>query len=227
MRKKFILPVLCLLLVAAPLQAYTTPPPLPLLSLIREALVRAIKAIDLRIQRLQNKTIWLQNAQKEMENTLSKLKLKEIGDWTQKQKDLYQHYYDELAQVKSVITYYQRIRDITQKQGRLVSEYQRAWGLLQQDGNFTDRELDYMQKVYQGILAESLENLEQIFTVLESFTTDMTDAERLELINSAADTIDVTYDDLKRFNTQNMMLSLQRAKTAQDVQAVKIFYGLP
>ncbi len=37
----------------------------------------------------QGMTIWLQNAQKTLENQMSKLKLKEIGDWANKQKELY------------------------------------------------------------------------------------------------------------------------------------------
>ena len=43
---------------------------LALLTIIKEALKKIIKAIDLRIQRLQNKTIWLQNAQKQLENAI-------------------------------------------------------------------------------------------------------------------------------------------------------------
>ncbi|ULT38459.1 hypothetical protein KRR40_25440 [Niabella defluvii] len=80
---------------------------------VKAAVKKVIKAIDLQIQRLQNKTIWLQNAQKTLENTLSKLKLDEISDWTEKQKEQYRKYYEELAKVKAIISYYQRIRDIT------------------------------------------------------------------------------------------------------------------
>jgi len=47
------------------------------LEIIKAAVVKVIKAIDLRIQRLQTKTIWLQNAQKVLENKLSKFKLDE------------------------------------------------------------------------------------------------------------------------------------------------------
>ena len=49
----------------------------------------------------------------------------------------------------------------------------------------------------------------------------------IEIINGAADRIDMNYDDLKLFNRQNMLLSLQRAKTKLDVDAVKKFYGIP
>jgi hypothetical protein len=194
--------------------------------IIKAAVKKVIKAVDLKIQRLQNKTIWLQNAQKKLENALSKLKLDEISDWTEKQKEQYRKYYEELAQVKAIISYYQRIRDITQKQVRLVNEYNRSWQLIRQDKHFTADEINYMAKVYSGILDESLKNIDQISLIIKSFTTKMSDAGRLELINNAADQVDANYSDLAEFNRQNTLLSLQRAKTGAEVQAVKKLYGL-
>src|SRR3990167_6313458 len=148
--------VLCLFLISAPVRPAESTAALPILEIVRAAMIAAIKAIDLRIQRLQNKTIWLQNAQKKIENILSKVKLDEISNWTQKQRDLYKEYYQELMKVKSIISYYQRIKEITQKQTRLVEEYDRTWRLFQQDRHFTIDELDYMQRVYSGILGESV-----------------------------------------------------------------------
>ena len=219
--------MLCFLLVQpAGATVYEAPAP-PILGLITTAVKKAIKAIDLKIQRLQNKTIWLQNAQKEIENTLSKLKLREISGWSRRQKELYQQYYQELTEVKSIITYYQRIRDITEQQSRLIEEYHRFRELFQSHGYFSDEELEYMEKVYQGILAESLDNIEQLFTILESFTTQMSDAQRLELINAAADRRAANYSDLMLFNRQNALLSLQRSKTKAEVQQMQRLYNIP
>lgn len=197
------------------------------LAVIQQGIKRVIRAVDLKIQRLQNKTIWLQNAQKTLENVLSKLKLKEIAEWTEKQKEQYRKYYEELSKVKAMISYYQRIREVAQKQVAMVAEYNRAWALIRSDGNFTAQELAYMEKVYSGILQASIQNIDQITLIIESFALQMSDAKRLQLINDAADKIDTTYDDLRRFNQQNMVLSLQRAKTAHEVAAVKRLYGLP
>ena len=227
MKKKLIVCLVCLLLAgtsARPAEKVTV---LPILEIVKAVTKKVIKAIDLRIQRLQNKTIWLQNAQKQVENVLSKLKLDEISDWTQKQKDLYKGYYEELAKVKSIITYYQRIREITKKQTQLVQEYERAWNLFKQDTHFKDSEIQYMERVYTGILEESVKNIDQIFLILDSFATQMSDLKRLEIINKAADQIDGNYDDLTMFNQQNILLSLQRAKTEADVKQVKQFYGIP
>ncbi|MFQ6601858.1 conjugal transfer protein TraI [Flavobacterium sp. C3NV] len=226
-KSRMIICLLCLLLISTPARPANTMVALPILEIVKAVTKKVIKAIDLRIQRLQNKTIWLQNAQKQIENVLSKLKLDEISEWTKKQRDLYKDYYEELMKVKSIITYYKRIKEITSKQARLISEYERAWNLFKQDDHFNSSELDYMEKVYSGILEQSIKNIDQIFLVLDSFATQMSDLKRLEIINNAADQIDANYDDLILFNKQNVLLSLQRAKTANDVNKVKQFYGIP
>ena len=227
MKARIISCLIFMVLVLTPARPAEKAAVLPILEIVKAVTKKVIKAIDLRIQRLQNKTIWLQNAQKKIENVLSKLKLDEISDWTKKQKELYKGYYEELAKVKSIITYYQRIKEITQKQTRLVQEYERAWNLFQQDSHFKESEIQYMERVYTGILEESVKNIDQIFLILDSFTTQMNDLKRLEIINKAADEIDANYDDLTLFNQQNIMLSLQRAKTEADVNQVKQFYGIP
>ena len=198
---------------------------LAVVEVIKAGVKKVIKAVDLKIQRLQNETIWLQNAQKVLENAMSKLKLEEISGWVEKQRNLYKDYYEELYKVKLVISYYQRIKDIGEKQILLVEEYKKAWNLFRQDKHFSPAELNFMAKVYSGILNESAENLDQLLLVVNSFKTQMSDAKRLEIINAAADQADIIYYDLKEFNQQNMILSLQRAKAQNDVEAVKKLYG--
>jgi hypothetical protein len=199
---------------------------IPIIDIITEGVKKVIMAVDLQIQRMQNQTIWLQNAQKEMENILSETKLTEISDWVQKQKDLYGDYFNELWQVKDAIEYYHRIEEIIDKQVKLVSEYQSAYALFKQDEHFSPDEIDYMGKVYTGIINESLKNLDQLSLVVNSMTTEMADEKRMQIINSAGDAMDENYDNLKSFNSQNMMLSLQRSKDLNEVTVVKQLYGL-
>lgn len=199
---------------------------IPIVDIIKAAVKKAIKAIDLQVQRQQNKIIWLQNAQKTMENAMSKAKLDDITGWVEKQKKLYQDYYDELKKVKAVIAYYRRIRDITEKQQRMLSEYKNAWNLFRQDRHFTAAELSYMGRVYSGILDESVKNMDGLAMIVNSFQTQMSDAKRLEIINGVAARLDGAYNDLKAFNRQGMLLSLQRAKAQNDVDAMKRVYGL-
>jgi len=193
---------------------------------IKAGIKKVIKAIDLKVQRLQNQTIWLQNAQKVVENQLSKFKLTEISDWTERQKKLYSGYYEELQKVKAVINTYQRIKDLTATQANIVKEYQWAVALFRRDGHFSTDELAHIEAVYKGILEESLKNLDQIFIVINSFKTQMSDAKRLELIDAAAGKMEQNYADLKQFNQQQITLSIQRARSELEVKTLKHVYEI-
>ena len=224
MKRKFYAAAIALCL--ATMAPAETNAQIPIVQIIKAAIKKVIKAIDLQVQRLQNKTIFLQNAQKAIENEMSKLKLNEIANWTEKQKKLYADYFDELSKVKGAISTYHRVKDIIEKQGALVDEYKTAWGLFKQDKNFTVDELDYMGKVYTGILDESIQNLDQVFLVVNAFATQMTDAKRIEIINSASDQVDANLHDLRQFNDQNKLLSFQRAAAYGDVDVARKLYGL-
>jgi len=199
---------------------------IPIIDIIKAAVKKVIIAADLKIQRLQNKTIWLQNAQKTLENKMSKLKLTEISDWSKKQKELYAKYFDELWKVKNAITSYQAVRDIIKKQIQLVQEYSKAFNLAKQDKNFTPEEINYMQQVYTGILDESLKNIDQVQMVINAFATQMSDARRLDIIHAAGNNIEQNITDLRQFNQQNIKISLQRSKERNDIDVVKKLYGL-
>jgi hypothetical protein len=196
------------------------------LEIIKAVVVKVIKAIDLKIQRLQTKTIWLQNVQKVLENKLSKFKLDEIAQWTEKQRQLYKKYYDELWQVRNTLATYHRIALILQRQKQLVQQYKFTWQMVNQDKHFSKSEIDYMYLVYTGIINQSVYNLDELALVINSNKTQMTDAKRLEVINKVGDNVDRNCSDLQQFNNQNVRLSINRAKDENEVAVVKALYGL-
>jgi len=193
---------------------------------IKEAIKKVVKAVDLMIQRIQNKTIWLQNAQRVLENKLSELKLTEIAEWAEKHRKLFKEYYDELWKVKNALATYQRIRQIIEKQERIVREFNRAWTLVTSDDHFTEREIDYIYRVYRGILDESIRNLDQLILVVNPFKTQMTDARRLAVITQAGERIEQNLVDLLEFNMNTYQLSISRARSKYEIDKVKRLYGL-
>jgi hypothetical protein len=108
----------------------------------------------------------------------------------------------------------------------MVKEYKAAWAVFRQDKNFTADELNFMSGVYDGMLKESIENLDQLLLVINSFTTQMSDAKRLEIINTTADKIEETFLDLKSFNNQNKAMSLQRSYERGEIEYSRRLYGL-
>ena len=196
------------------------------LEVIKAGVKKVIKAMDLKVQRLQNETIWLQNAQKVLENQLSKLKLGEIAEWTGRQKELYGQYYEELWKVKSAIVQYKRLGELARLQARIVEEYRWAWNLFSRSGHFSPQELLVMEKVYAGILEQSVKNVDGILSVVGSFKTQMSDGERLVLIVQAGEAMEQNWQDLKRFNRESGLLSIQRARSLEEAAKLKEMYGI-
>ncbi len=193
---------------------------------LNQTVGKIIRAIDLEVQKAQNQTIWLQNSQKVVETQLNQLKLSQIAGVSQQQTDLFTKYYNELYTVKTIITDYEQVRNITLTQQALVREYESAWSLVQQDKHFSASELSYISSVYTGILKASVANLDQLMNLVNSFKAQMSDGKRMELINKTSRGVTGNYNDLKQFNNENIMLSLQRAKDENDIQATKNLYGI-
>ena len=198
----------------------------PGVSIVTSIISKVIRAIDLQIQKQQNQVIWLQNAQKTLENTMSKLKLDDISQWAEKQRKLYDDYFQELKKVKTVLTTYTEVKDMIQRQKQLISEYNTTWNVIKQDKHFTPQELQYMYSVYSGILSESLKNIEQLDLAVTNLTTQMTDGKRLELIHRADKNLDKNVSDMRSFNDRNIRLSLARADDAQQAAELEQLYGL-
>jgi hypothetical protein len=83
-----------------------------------------------------------------------------------------------------------------------------------------------METIYSGILQESLRNLEQAELAVKSFSTQMDDADRIRLVHQSAGGMQTNLDHLRQFNSQNIALSLRRAKDDQDRKKIKTWYSL-
>lgn len=222
MKKKFLgigLGILVLLLPQQQAEAQ-------IIDLINQAIIKVINAIDIKVQRLQNQTILLQNAEKELENKMALGNLNDISGWLDKEKKLYANYYQELQQVKQVIADYDEVKRITRQQAQLIKEYKAAYSLFKQDKHFTADELSDMGQIYDGVLQESIRNLDEVLLAVNSFSTQMSDAQRLLLVHKASAGLQRNLDDLRQFNSNNTKLSLQRARNEQDAQAIRQLYGL-
>jgi hypothetical protein len=196
------------------------------ISIATELVTKVVRAIDLVVQRLQTQTILLQEAQKEVENAMSELQLDDIAEWVQDQKDLYGEYFAELAQVKTVIAGYHKAQEIVEREQQILSAYQRGMAVFGKDPHFSAAELNQITAVYGGILAESERNLSALTTVISAFTTQMSDQQRMAIIDKAGAGMDRTWRDIQAFTNENALLSLQRASEAADDETLKKLYGL-
>ena len=196
------------------------------LEIVDEIIKAAIEAVDLGIQKIQNETLILQDGQKALENAMAELQLTEITGWVRQQRDLYSGYYNELWQVKDVISTYKKVRALIDKQLQLVNDYKRDYALVESDPHFSAAEVSHMQAVLDVIFKQSVSNVDQVGIVLKSFATRMEDGDRLRIVDETSRRVNENSSLLNRFMQENVLLSLQRAKSEGDVQSIKALYGV-
>ena len=197
----------------------------PIAEIINMAVKRVIVATDLAIQRLQTQTIGLQNAQKSLENVMQLERLTDIADWVRQQKELFAGYYKELWEVKNALTSYHRVKELVEQQAQLAKAYQKALSLFRQDSHFSMEELDHMGKVYGTLLDQSIRNVGELTRVVTGFVTQMQDGDRLAIIDRVGEELDRQRRDLLGFTQDNILLSLQRSKSQQEIRFIQILYN--
>ncbi|MDB5004432.1 MAG: hypothetical protein JWQ34_2657 [Mucilaginibacter sp.] len=135
--------------------------------------------------------------------------------------DLHNVYLTGLMAVSPSVRNYGRVAEIISQQASLVSEYKRANNNFRQSGSFSADELSYMSNVYSRLINQSLDNLDELNTILTANKLRMSDADRIKAIDRLYVTSSDQLGFLRSFNRQSMVLSLQRAKDSNDLNTLK------
>lgn len=139
---------------------------------------------------------------------------------------LHEVFLDGLMLVNPEIRKYKRVGDIISYQKNILSEYKSAFNRFKSSENFNPQEIEYLGKVYQQLFRQSLDNLDELATVITSSKLRMNDDERLQAIDRIfADTQDKLMF-LRSFNKEASILSLQRQKEKADLKSARQYYNL-
>lgn len=140
--------------------------------------------------------------------------------------NLHEIFLDNLLKVSPVVQNYKKVADIINYQLQLTKEYSTAYKRFKLDGNFTTDEIGYIANVYDKLINESLENLEDLTGIVTDGLLRMNDDERLERIDRLhTDMLDkLTF--LRHFNNNTSVLSLQRSKAKNDISTLQNLYGV-
>lgn len=169
-------------------------------------IAKIIKAIDLQVQKLQNQTIWLQQAQQVTEHELSKLKLSEIADWQRKQQQLYAGYFLELQTVRSAVKTLPQVKQILSLQSDLVVTYNR----IAKDG--------VSRSAADALLGLSRNVLSSLHDVTSANGLVMKDADRVKMISSLRDAMQDCLDNMKELDKQTSRLPGSKQQLQTDMK---------
>lgn len=149
-----------------------------------------------------------------------------IKDLSQGNFNLHKTFLDGLMMVSPTVKKYERIADIINNQMMIVKEYKNAFTRFKQDGNFNPDEIDYLGKVYGNLFKQSLNDLDELTTIITDSKLRMSDDERLESIDRIFRNMQDKLLFLRHFNSNTTILAVQRAREKSDAVTMKKTYGV-
>ena len=149
-----------------------------------------------------------------------------IRDLSQGNFSLHKTFLDALMEVSPTVKKYKRVADIINYQVILVKEYKLAFARFKLDNNFNPGELAYLGRVYGNLFKQSLNNLDDLVTIITANQLRMSDDERLGAIDKIFADMQDKLLFLRHFNNNTTVLAVQRAKEKNDANTMRLIYGI-
>ena len=167
------------------------------IQLLKTAADQVLKALNIALQRLQNKEIDETNEAKIFEASIHSRFIKNIVTKGNEMRDLYKTYYDELKAVKEVIVTIGELRDLVKQEADFIRVYQGILDVIA-SGVFQEAERDYILGLAGQILDGARANVADVKELITGFSTTMQDADRVTIIKGVNARISA---DLVRFRS--------------------------
>jgi DNA repair ATPase RecN len=149
-----------------------------------------------------------------------------IKDLSKGNFSLHKTFLDALMEVSPTVKNYKRVADIINYQVILVKEYKSSFNRFKRDTNFNQQELAYLGRVYENLFKQSLNNLDDLVTIITANKLRMSDDERLKAIDKIFDDMQDKLLFLRHFNNNTTVLAVQRAKERNDANTMRLVYGI-
>jgi hypothetical protein len=158
--------------------------------------------------------------------SVAKKGLNTIGDFKRGEFNLHTDYFTSLKLVNPKIKNYARVAEIITLQAQIMENYSRALGQIQQGDLFYGDEIAYIKRVFDRLIENCNDNLDELITIVTDGQLEMKDDERMNRI-------DVLYQNMlenhtfgERFSNQTRLMSLARVKDTKDVKTSRAIHGL-
>ncbi len=185
---------------------------------------QALKQLELDIEKLAQLKSMLNNMYSGytiLSNGYDNIKNQSLASFT-----LHKNFIDALSQVSPAVKNAPSISAIVSIQAQIVSEYKTTYNTVKSSSSFTAKELDELTNVYNSILSQSSQNLAALQEVITAGKLQMTEADRLLIIESLRSDMEKQLLSLRNFTGQANQMSLLRARLKKDNNSLRNSYGI-
>jgi hypothetical protein len=180
----------------------------------REALLKQIAALK----------IYIDYAQKGY--SVAKKRLNTIGDFKRGEFNLHTDYFNSLKTVNPKIKKYARVAEIIFLQAKIIKSYGSIYRQVQEDDLFHGDEVDYIKRVFDRLIENCNDNLEELITIVTDGQLEMKDDERMKRIDAIYENMLENHTFCESFSNQTRLMSLSRTTDTKEVKTSRALRGI-
>ena len=158
--------------------------------------------------------------------SIAKKGLNTIGDFKRGEFNLHTDYFNSLKTVNPKIKKYARVAEIISLQVNIMKSCGAIYGQVQQDDLFHGDEVDYIKRVFDRLMENCVDNLEELITIVTDGQLEMKDDERMKRIDVLYQNMLENHTFCESFSNQTRLKSLSRAKDTREVKTSRALRGI-
>ncbi len=176
------------------------------------------------LQQIAALKVYIEYAQKGYK--IAKEGLTTIGGFTKGEFNLHGDYFNSLKMVNPEIKRYAKVADIIAMQQKIVQDYNRSYGQISRSNAFNADELDYIRRVFNRLLDDCEEILDELIAVTTNGKLEMKDDERMARIDKLYLDMQDKYTFAQSFSNDAKTLAAAKTKENTDVQTSRALQGI-
>jgi hypothetical protein len=140
--------------------------------------------------------------------------------------NIHNTFFNSLKAVNPKIARYQKVADIISYQLRIIKQAKQTIAYIRESNQFTPEEIEYNKKVFDFLLQECIESINQLVSIITPGELEMRDNERLIRIDKLYADMQDKYTFCSVTSEDMALLAAQRMGEYVEIQKSKIINGI-
>jgi hypothetical protein len=149
-----------------------------------------------------------------------------IGNSKDGEFSLHRDFFGSLKKVNPKIKGYAKVVDIIAFQARIMKQCKSAVQHVREAGQFTPDEISHCQLVFDNLLEDCLQCIDELFLVITAGELEMKDDERLKRIDQLYTDMQSKFGFCSSFSNEMGLLSVQRMSERAEIKVTKLLNGV-
>jgi len=152
--------------------------------------------------------------------------LNTIGDFKRGEFNLHTDYLNSLKAVNPKIKKYAKVAEITALQIKIIKSYKNLYQQIRQDDLFHGDEIDYIKRVFERLIKNCDDNLDELLTIITDGQLEMKDDERVKRIDMIYQNMLDNYTFSESFSNQTKILAVSKAAELKEAKNSRVLNGI-